>query len=373
VQKFGITTEKGKSGHKFHGRIPELDLLRFVAATSVAFYHLAYRPLVGGVPNEHALGYLSALARYGYLGVDLFFIISGFVIVASAVRRPPSSFVISRFARLYPTFWVCVALATLVSYHYDQLEIGFGVRQFLANMTMIPGQLGETLLDDVYWTLFVEIKFYALCLAVCVLLPRHHFERFLHAWLAITVAVWLSLQIGWSSPVLAVVKSLSIFPFSPLFIAGSTFFLIWNDGSTPARWFSLFACLGLAVWHSWAVAPGFTFDVDLTFGTASVIAAVTVTIFAAFAGLVTDLWSLPEFAIWERMGSLTYPLYLLHNQVGKILWLVLPASLAPFSRLAAVLMMVFLLAFLVSEVVERRISGRLSKFLHRHMLSAPAA
>jgi peptidoglycan/LPS O-acetylase OafA/YrhL len=59
---------------------------------------------------------LAPLTQFGYLGVPLFFMISGFVISASAENRTPSEFVISRITRLFPAYWFGVAFTLIAIY-----------------------------------------------------------------------------------------------------------------------------------------------------------------------------------------------------------------------------------------------------------------
>jgi peptidoglycan/LPS O-acetylase OafA/YrhL len=72
-------------------RVPGLDLLRLLAVAAVVFYHYGFwGPASNGVPQV-ALPYLASYAQYGFLGVPLFFTISGFVIAYSAEGEPPSA------------------------------------------------------------------------------------------------------------------------------------------------------------------------------------------------------------------------------------------------------------------------------------------
>src|ERR1700683_4879328 len=86
-------------------RLPQLDLLRFGAALSVALYHVCKWPAGG-----HAL---QSVTQFGFLGVDVFFMISGYVILMTAEFRTPVEFAKSRIARLYPTFWISVAVTSV--------------------------------------------------------------------------------------------------------------------------------------------------------------------------------------------------------------------------------------------------------------------
>lgn len=57
---------------------------------------------------------LAQPAKYGYLGVELFFMISGFVILMTASNNSLKRFFISRAVRLYPAFWVCCTITFLL-------------------------------------------------------------------------------------------------------------------------------------------------------------------------------------------------------------------------------------------------------------------
>src|SRR5690349_17773865 len=84
-------------------RLYEVDLLRIFAAVSVVLYHYLF---AGYYKVVSPLGFEAPglVARYGYLGVDLFFLISGFVVLLSAWDRTPRSFLVSRVVRLYPAY-----------------------------------------------------------------------------------------------------------------------------------------------------------------------------------------------------------------------------------------------------------------------------
>ncbi|RZA28395.1 MAG: DUF1624 domain-containing protein, partial [Lysobacteraceae bacterium] len=94
------------SGIRFH----EIDYLRgFACLCVVAFHWFSRGPNLGLMPGVE-FPQAEAVARYGYLGVHLFFMISGFVILMSAQGATPRSFAAARAARLYPALWVCATL-----------------------------------------------------------------------------------------------------------------------------------------------------------------------------------------------------------------------------------------------------------------------
>jgi peptidoglycan/LPS O-acetylase OafA/YrhL len=138
-------------------RLAYLDALRGIAALMVVFTHL-YGPLLGDV------WLFRELLDVGKLGVLWFFMISGVVIPFSLRPVPDGArrFVISRFMRLYPAYW----LSLLVYLSMLQLDGALMPpwAQVMANLTMLQTLLGFADVIGLYWTLFIELVFYGLCL-----------------------------------------------------------------------------------------------------------------------------------------------------------------------------------------------------------------
>lgn len=142
-------------------RLAYIDALRGIAALLVVFTHL-YAPLLGDV------WVLRELLDVGKLGVLWFFMISGVVIPFSLRPGPDGArrFVISRFMRLYPAYW----LSLLV--YLTMLQLSGGLfppwPQIIANVSMIQALLGFDDVVGLYWTLFIELVFYGLCLLLFI-------------------------------------------------------------------------------------------------------------------------------------------------------------------------------------------------------------
>lgn len=147
-------------------RILSLDALRGIAAAMVLLYHYTtrYGELYGHTsPPPFQL-------TWGYLGVPLFMIISGYVIFMSVDRsRSAMTFAVSRFGRLFPAFWASCAVTFAAVSIFGLALREVSLREALWNLTMIPVRLGVGRIDGVYWTLEVELTFYIVIFA-CVAL-----------------------------------------------------------------------------------------------------------------------------------------------------------------------------------------------------------
>lgn len=129
---------------------PGLDVVRLAAALLVVFYHLGY------LWADHKL----AVCSPGWVGVDIFFVISGFVIAFSAEGSNVKQFCRRRIARLYPAAFICSTLIVLLRSIYGLRELPVGDFQtYIRSIALFP--IGPWL-DGVYWTLPVEMTFYLL-------------------------------------------------------------------------------------------------------------------------------------------------------------------------------------------------------------------
>lgn len=147
------------------GRLNNVDGLRGVAALLVIAGHWgefiadhARDRAVSDVLRAALLDYFS----FGRAGIVAFFCISGFVIPFSfRGTRPKRAFIVSRFFRLYPAYW----LSLLIGLVTVPLVTGsfFSGTEIAANATMVPLFLRQAPVIGVYWTLHIELVFYAAC------------------------------------------------------------------------------------------------------------------------------------------------------------------------------------------------------------------
>ena len=157
-------------------RIQSLDLLRFIASISVVFYHFC------GTANS-PFGLFTDISKYGFLGVPLFFIISGFVITISAEHRTPKKFIIARLIRILPMYWVGLFLTSIFILLNGNPDNRFSIVNFLANTTLLNQHMDIPNIDGVYWTLQIEIVFYIMMFVLLAIGIFSNVKGWLSLWL----------------------------------------------------------------------------------------------------------------------------------------------------------------------------------------------
>lgn len=301
-------------------RLRALDGLRLVAALMVAAYHY------GGRDGEvaHAWGSSPSLQfptlhswfAYGCLGVQVFFVISGFVICMSGWGRTLTSFFASRAARLLPAYWAAVVLVTAVFALPVVAYRAVSPSDALVNLTMLQQPLGADRVLGVCWTLWAEIRFYAL-FALCVVLPgatRRRIVLFCAAW---TLAAALAQAAR--EPLLDLV----LMPeYAPFFIGGVGLYLVHRDRRDAYAW-GVVAVSWLLGQHQAVTRLWHAPDVDAFSyrGSLGIILVVTCG-FAAVAAIALGWLRWADRRWLTVAGALTYPFYLVHEHLG---WVVIEA------------------------------------------------
>lgn len=200
-------------------RFQELDALRGIASILVVLFHFTMRR------QEAQLGF-----KLGTTGVDLFFIISGFVIFMSLTKVKNSrDFIINRISRLYPTYWTCVSftfILVIVSTFSTHGNIPY--LRYLGNMTMFQHYLRIPDLDGPYWTMIIEMIFYIAIL----FLFRYKLTKYLKPiGLTLSFVVVVLCSFLKSDLLHKLFLAIPLLPFIPLFFAGTIFYRIYTEKS----------------------------------------------------------------------------------------------------------------------------------------------
>jgi peptidoglycan/LPS O-acetylase OafA/YrhL len=339
-------TAERSGGHRRQARprLMALDGLRITAALAVVLYHYASTADKYWAGGGAAFPYLRPVANYGWLGVDLFFLISGFVICMSTWDRGLSDFFASRISRLYPAYWTAVLFTTAVVWALPTDITRLRPAQIAANLTMVQSALGVPDVDGPYWTLWPELAFYLLF--AIVVWRGVNYQRaviFCISWTALSAISWTSDN--------ALVQVLTPH-YSMYFTAGIAIYLMYRFRPTPLLWgivgFSwLLALYGLAarvtsISHHiderlrWSVAAGV---VTLCFA---------IMIAAGLGKLNRITWRFLPIA-----GALTYPLYLIHQNAGYSVIAYLSDDVPKGVLLPGLVLAMLLLSWTIHRVAER--------------------
>jgi peptidoglycan/LPS O-acetylase OafA/YrhL len=327
-----------KNSH--NNRIAQIDALRGLAALAVVLFHYTTRFVEVFRPTQIPILEFSQ----GALGVNLFFIISGFVILMTLERtKRPLDFVVSRFSRLFPSYWAAI-IVTFVVTHWLGLpgklvDIGPAIGNFL----MIHGLFGIPNVDGAYWTLEVELLFYAALLTVFSLGKLGKIN-----WLLLVILtlkfIYLAAPAFFGIDLPWIIYRLLILHHIPWFALGICIYQLNSSGndekmraSRKLIFFTIFvALLALAAGES--------------IGRAIFAICLCLLVHFCVLGRVHILNARPF--LW--LGSISYPLYLLHENVGWSIQLQALKHGATFEiAIAAALAVSLAAAALLTRFIEK--------------------
>lgn len=330
------------------------DALRGLAALWVVLFHLSAGAHLDGLKSLLPAWIQLAVFDYGYLGVAAFFVLSGFVMalnVSGVVANVAFAgrFIARRLIRLTPPYY----FAILLSIVWGILQVSMrgspahlpDAGSLLAHAFYLQGLLGIPQINGVLWTLCVEVQFY-LAFALLLVIVDHigpGRERVLQR--ASVTAVTGALALLWPLGVLhGAAEHETFLPFWYSFAAGVL--VCWGAREKAgARWIALAYCaalVGIALYTAQAFVV--------------VVAGTALLLFSAMALKRMDVWL--DFR-WARfLGTISYSLYLIHNNViGGCFFLarrVLPPGLAlEFFGTIFALTVTLLVSWIAYRLIER--------------------
>lgn len=282
-------------------RLANIQSLRGIAALLVVFSHLLV------IERKYSPDQLlNSWMSFGMVGVDLFFVISGFIMVhvASNMRRGANSaleFLFARFARIYPLYWlVSAALLIVWLIRPDMVFSSFKTEPNIIKSFLLYPDTRDPLLA-VGWTLIHEIGFY-LVFALAFLLKPKWLLPFLLAWAGIIgIGQWA--DIGAFGPM----RKLLFSPLTYEFLAGALAGWIFHKWQAKFALLSLLSGLVLWVVTLYILISAGHSMIESPFGrTIHFALPATLTVYG-LAGLKTNL---PKFT--QTLGDWSYSLYLTH-------------------------------------------------------------
>jgi peptidoglycan/LPS O-acetylase OafA/YrhL len=333
------------------------------------------KSVAGGVAEFPSMAKVTWL---GWVGVEIFFVISGFVISYSAAGVSPFVFLRRRIVRLYPSAWIC-ATATLVTVLLLSRGNADTVSEYARAMTLwVQGPW----IDGVYWTLGIEIIFYALIFAMLCLGRFGSIPVALGIMTLASTAFWGVLAIDRVLPGMFHVGFLHDLLASPasaflllrhgcFFALGGLLWLCQSKGLTRWRMILLGFCVLSGILEIFDSARPIVLPIGDSPERRIIACVVWI---AAVAGLATAIAYNHAFhklfgksaGIIKFLGLMTYPLYLLHDIIGAAL--LRAASLAgasPAMALVFAVTIVLALSWAVTRFLEPPVQALLRSLLSR--------
>ncbi|MFC8490552.1 acyltransferase family protein [Streptomyces sp. NPDC057235] len=327
-------------------RMYALDGLRLVVALMVVFYHYVATADPWGHSTATIFPTAHHFARFGWLGVEIFFLISGFVICMSVWGRTLGDFAISRLTRLFPAYWVAVLMTAIVVKTWPVVSDIDGWGTVITNLTMLQGGNNTPSVDKVYWTLFVELKFYLL-MAVVV------FFGVTYRTCLVFCGVWTAAAA--LAPVMGseLLKQFAMPVYAPYFIAGMAFYLMRRYGPNAILWTIVGFQLLLSqryVDYRMEVSLGRELAESMPTWPARL---VVVAGFALVGAIALGAFDRVRWKWLTHAGAITYPLYLIHMFIGMTIIHELRDRVPAVPLVVMVTVGMMAVAWLIHRFVER--------------------
>ena len=322
-------------------RIYILDILRFFAAFWIVLYHYTFFGYLCNkmtVLNLQELGYFF---KYGFLGVELFFMISGFVILMSLENKNIVSFVKSRFLRLYPTFFISMSLTSLVVFYFGGMRYTVTLTEYIINLSMISDIFHVKYIDGVYWTLLFELKFYFIILLLLFFQQIKNIRIYLSIWLTIS-------YINYFSPLPKIMNFFLMPEYAGYFIVGALFYLSYQSKFQLKDLILIFLTYIINNLYLIEYIKFLREFLQTDFSSLFIIVILTVFyIIFAILGSKYFLFNRRSKSIIFILGAMTYPLYLIHENIGFIIFNHFFETLNKYILLSLVLALMLFLAYII--------------------------
>jgi peptidoglycan/LPS O-acetylase OafA/YrhL len=328
--------------------LPSLDGLRGIAILSVVGFHYFY---INAAPfnQTEIYPYRDAFVgwtifQYGFLGVPLFFMISGFVIALTLEKcATPWDFAIRRFARIWPALLVWSTL-TFFFLHFSNSPFALTTHQtleyFIPSWTLLPEALwatvfpGVRLIDNVYWSLVVEFRFYLFAAIVYWSSRRMNFARNFAVFTISAVLLNLAAKSIFPGRILSIFGLVFLPEHLPWFAAGAIFYQLYKGELNDWLGFIL-----LLIMYAFLAKLSLPRDYCSTI----VMGAISFGFFAVFYAVA----KFPKFIkAFETpalvyVGTWSYSIYLIHSEIGTSIISGISSALGTWTSFSLVIALIF--------------------------------
>lgn len=291
-----------------------IDMLRGLVALLVCLYHFTE----GFYAEGH---WIRIVFSRGYLGVEIFFIISGFVIPYSMYKTDyhqgkAGSFLLKRLIRIEPPYWCSILLIFAIDYvttffrHYKDKVIVYNWRDLLYHVLHLNDFMDQPWLKGIYWSLAIEVQYYILMALIFPFIIFRNFRQTIWVLLAFCLGRWID-------------SDKLVFYYGCHFVTGIVLFNYYiGQLNSKQLKIGLLICYGMTLW---------SFDLY------HLSASIGATMFILFA----NYW-IPPLVF---LGKISYSFYLIHIQVGWTILDALRRSYPEYGLLQSMLLSIALTIF----------------------------
>ncbi|MBI3573829.1 acyltransferase [Candidatus Kaiserbacteria bacterium] len=329
-------------------REDSIDLIRALSIIGVLVWHYTTH-----LP-DHYLNwtYKGITLPYGYIGVQAFFIVSGYCIYLTITHsKSLSDFFAKRISRLWPALIVAATVTYIFVHIFGLPGRAVNTLKYISNLLFL-NVISERYVDSVYWTITTEVKFY-LWFGLFYFLDKTHIARWWSAFSLVSLAVGiLGLSVSYYPTLSAVMgfigDKIFIFPHAAWFLIGIIIYE-WNTTSWKQK-----AVLFIPVFITLAFT-GYTKSWLEMF--LLILATIACIALIPLKGL-----SIP--APVRFIGLVSYPLYLVHQNVGYIIIREFP-GVDPYVRLLIAISTVVGVAAIIHYGIEWRFRRRFYTYIRK--------
>ncbi|MEK6788315.1 MAG: acyltransferase [Pseudomonadota bacterium] len=267
----------------------QLDLLRFLASVYVVIFHM-------NEPVVFNPSWWTTFCKFGYLGVPVFFVISGYCMALIENKSTPFRFLLARLARIYPPYlasllvvFICVLGIKLVTGVNDAITLPQSIGSALMTGLMLVSPATSVQgINWVYWSLIVEVFFY-IWFSICLTGQKLRLILLILPLFWINAVDWSLLVSGYS------IKPLCWVIHYPVFLLG----------------YALFRVLHYRSWWLFIVTAALSIYLNEVFKVGAIFLAL---VFIAFFRLPLNGSRFESVVSWG--GSISYSLYLVHVPIA---------------------------------------------------------
>jgi len=293
------------------------------------------------------------------MGIDQFFIISGFVIIMTIEKvNGWKEFLLSRFSRLFPAYWTCVTITTILiilhtqSIYFpreeNQITNNLLVR-YVFNLTMIQNYFKVGNIDATYWTLLIELIFYFFMLIVLTTRNTRYIEK-IGLGLLFFCALYIFDAVSQNAVFHKIIVFIPLIAFFPLFYGGIILYKMKFEKITTIR---------MTLFLSTLVIQCLMFENNYRNNNYISVNEYIIALTIIYSFFLLFLYNKLNFivnplTIW--LGQISYSLYLLHYFLGTFIiipFLMEYFNLSIWASSSIALFAVFIVAHFVYKYVEQ--------------------